>query len=132
MPRAIVFDLGGTYLRCGLAVENGRVELDQRIRIRNYLQGSSVAEVWRGIVDHVAAYIDTLNAAPDTPIVCSFPGPIARRRTVLAAPTLFGPGGPFPDLAGDLERATGRRVSFLNDVSAAAWYLSTRTSARRF
>src|SRR5262249_33551875 len=67
-----------------------------------------------------------------TEIVFSFPGPVAGHRTVLAAPTLFGRETNLAHLAEDLERATGRQVRLVNDVSAAAWYFSTRTTARRF
>jgi glucokinase len=62
----------------------------------------------------------------------AFPGPVSLGGQILDAPTLIGTGGPMPDLRAELSARTGRTVYLLNDVSAAAWYLSTRTEARRF
>ncbi len=76
---------------------------------------------------------ETLALLPrEAPIVMAFPGPVAGGGEILDAPTLVGPGSRMPDLQAELRTRTGRHVHLLNDVSAAAWYLSTKTESRRF
>ncbi len=69
---------------------------------------------------------------PTDPIVVSFPGPVAGNRHILHAPTVCGTNTDFLDLAARLEQETGRAVHLLNDVSAAAWCLGSRTEVDRF
>src|ERR1700720_3267201 len=113
MP-ALVFDLGGTHLRCGVAYGTA-IQGVTKHRVETYIAGAGYAVGTRD------------------PIVLAFPGPIENRRFALSAPTLYGKtNGQLPDLAGDLSRRTGRDVHILNDVSAATWGLSARTDAKRF
>ncbi|MDQ2841659.1 MAG: ROK family protein, partial [Acidobacteriota bacterium] len=58
--------------------------------------------------------------------------PVAHARQVLQAPTVAGPCPAGFDLPGEIRRASGREVTVLNDVSAAAWHLAEWTEARRF
>jgi glucokinase len=95
----------------------------------------SPEEVASGIAGQIVAYIAKLakEAEPGGPIVFSFPGPIEKGQIALDAPTVFGnTNGRLPDLPGELRRRTGREVHLLNDVSAAAWCLSRKTTAGRF
>ena len=133
MP-AFVFDLGGTHLRCGVVNSALRVDGLEKQRASTFVDGLTVAEIVDDVVLRIIRYIDR-HATPDAagPIVLAFPGPIAQRRFTLSAPTLYGTAGPnLPDLAAILTARTGRTVHLLNDVSAAAWSLSTTTKAERF
>lgn len=132
MP-ALVIDLGGTHLRCAVAV-NGCLRELSRARVDNFVDGHAPREIWERLASRIAQYHARALPLlpPAAPIVMAFPGPIGPEGRVLDAPTLAGPGGVFPDLQAELARRTGRRVRLLNDVSAAAWHLSTRTGARRF
>jgi predicted NBD/HSP70 family sugar kinase len=132
MP-ALVVDLGGTRLRCAIA-RDGRLDAMRRCHVENYLGGHTPEQIWDSVASRIAAYhSETLDLLPpDAPLALAFPGPIALSGRILDAPTLVGPNAPIPDLQADLRARTGRPVSLLNDVSAAAWYLSARTRARRF
>src|SRR5204863_3833917 len=120
-------------LRCAIA-RDGRLEAVRRCHIENFIGGHTPAQIWDSVASRIDAYHrDTLDLLPpNAPIAMAFPGPIAPGGRILDAPTLVGPGAPIPDLQAELHARTGRPVSLLNDVSAAAWYLSTRTPARRF
>jgi predicted NBD/HSP70 family sugar kinase len=133
MP-ALVFDLGGTHLRCGVA-SDGVVRRQIKQRIQNYLHGFSSEEIALRIAAQIEAYAAAVaeEAASRDPIVFSFPGPIDKRGVTLDAPTVFGKTyGRLPDLPGELRRRTRREVHLLNDVSAAAWCLSRKTAENRF
>jgi glucokinase len=132
---ALVFDLGGTHLRCGVA-SAGAVQRRRKRRIQNFLHGSEPERIASNIAAQIETYIAETAAEmspPRDPIVFSFPGPIDKHGTTLDAPTVFGnTRGLLPDLPGELRRRTGREVYLLNDVSAAAWSLSRRTTVNRF
>jgi len=128
-----VIDLGGTHLRCAIARNGSLLEIS-RSRVDNFTGGHSAAHIWTSLVSDIARYHQhTRTLLPsNAPIVIAFPGPIGPTGQVLDAPTLVGPGGAMPDLPADLSARTGRPVRLLNDVTAAAWFLSTMTAARRF
>jgi glucokinase len=130
---ALVFDLGGTNLRCAVA-RNGSLEEIRSSQVKNFVGGHSPQEIWASLSARIARYHDeTASLLPvSAPIVLAFPGPIGPGGEILDAPTLVGAGRPIPDLSADLAARTGRPVRLLNDVSAAAWCLSARTDARRF
>lgn len=131
MP-ALVIDLGGTHLRCGVAAGRGLDHVTSQ-RIETFLDQLSTQEVTARVVARVEAYLAELPLADVGPIVMAFPGPIANGRRVVSAPTLYGPdAGALPDIAGVLEQNTGLDVHMLNDVSAAAWALSRRSNVNRF
>lgn len=131
---APVYDLGGTFLRCGIIGDDGRVGSRSKIRIDG--SGSSVepSYIWSGVVDHVLEFERTHanRLDPGAMAVMSFPGPIENRRRALSAPTVFGQTQQLPPIAESLEAATNRPVTLINDVSAATWYLSEQTAADRF
>jgi len=131
---ALVFDLGGTHLRCAVA-SGVAIHGIQKQRIESFLDGLTPEQVAARIRARIEVYI--ANAKHEIhdldPIVLAFPGPVHKRRFALSAPTLYGnANGSLPDIAGELNRCTGRAVHLLNDVSAAAWGLSVRTDACRF
>lgn len=130
---ALAFDLGGTHLRGGLVGPDGlRAFTSRRIQNGDHISGQS------GILEQIVTEMiscERRNAAeldPADPIIVSFPGPIAGNRHILHAPTVCGANTDFLDLAARMEQETGRPVHLLNDVSAAAWYLGSRTDVDRF
>jgi glucokinase len=133
MP-ALVFDLGGTYLRCAVAADGGTLENVRKFRIQNSLDGAAAEDVWNSIRARLRCYHrDSAPLLPSAaPLVLAFPGPIDGRKRVLHAPTITGALSPNADFAAGLSDDTGRAVHLINDVSAAAWYISRTTPARRF
>lgn len=129
-----VYDLGGTFLRCGLVGEDGTLSANRRHRIERADPHVPAKEHWLTVVGLIRSFEQDHAQVLDAtaPAVFSFPGPIADRRRVLSAPTLFGPVSPMPPLAKLLEERTGRSVVMINDVSAAAWFLSERVKSDRF
>jgi C7-cyclitol 7-kinase len=133
MP-ALVFDLGGTHLRSGVATRDGVSKVSMQ-RVASFMDGLSPGDIAQRIESQIMDYTEAAGSEVhrDDPIVLAFPGPIAKRQFAVAAPTLYGDSTErLPDIAGNLRRNTGRAVHLLNDVSAAAWALSLRTSASRF
>lgn len=131
---AIVFDLGGTYLRCGVLDHLGELQHLRKHRIESFLHGHRPEVVWEKVISLLINYTKEVerNFPPDAPIVLSFPGPIAKPSKILSAPTLVGETSFLPDLATTLAKHTGRNINIINDVSAAAWYISHVTDANRF
>lgn len=132
--QAILFDLGGTYLRCALTDVLGGIAHPQKVRIESVVHGHEPDTVCGLILGHMIRYERSARGwtCSEDPIVLSFPGPIQGRRNILAAPTLFGKNNTTSDLPLELHTRTGREVHVLNDLSAAAWCLSSRISADRF
>lgn len=130
---AVVFDLGGTHLRCALADDLGAIDRIEKKRIKSFVDGHEPAAVWQQVISSIVGFESSVkcDTPSDAPIVLSFPGPIANSR-ILNAPTLVGEGTSIPDLASELTELTRRPVHLLNDVSAAAWYLSEDIEASRF
>jgi C7-cyclitol 7-kinase len=134
MIDALVVDLGGTHLRCAAIDASGVLGPVSRVRIESVESGATAAQSWHSFVDHVAQMRrEVASQVPDgAPLVCAVPGPVRSRRWLLAAPTLVRDAPVPTDLAERLEGATGLRVVFLNDLSAAAWHYAATTSDRRF
>ncbi|MFA4903595.1 MAG: ROK family protein [Desulfobaccales bacterium] len=131
---AIVFDLGGTHLRGATAPAGGGLINIEKRKVRNFLDGSSVTEVWDSIIDHIVSYVSAFGGSlpPQAPVMLAVPGPVRGRRILLDAPTLVGHKGAIPDLKTILEDRTKRPVFILNDVSAATWYFSEKVPDDRF
>jgi glucokinase len=130
----LAVDLGGTFLRCGVAGDNGDIVALRRSRISNFLDGAAPQAVWESILSEIASYaidVDSL-LGPGEPIIVSFPGPVSGGRFIHAAPTVVGAHASIPDLAALLEARTRRPVRILNDISAAAWYVCGRVAVDRF
>lgn len=132
--QALVFDLGGTYLRCGVWDSSGRISCLRRLTIENFLNGGSLLVIWNRLVSQIEDYhISVAHMVPaEAPMVVAFPGPVQDERRILNAPTFLGEATAIPDLVGELQQRTGRRVYILNDMSAAAWHLSLTASVDRF
>ncbi|MBV8550404.1 MAG: ROK family protein [Acidobacteriaceae bacterium] len=130
---ALLFDLGGTFLRAGTVTDSGKIEYTTKARIGSITDGLDAPLIWERVTASILAYEAKYRrlVSDDAPVVISFPGPIAGGVTVLQAPTLCGQAGPF-DLAGAIKQGTGRQTVLLNDVSAAAWHLAEVTTARSF
>jgi C7-cyclitol 7-kinase len=131
--QALVFDLGGSNLRCGVWDSSGKIGSLHRVKIDNFLNGRGCSAVWNNLLSQITGYHESVaHMVPvEAPIIVSFPGPIRDNRRILSAPTFLGENTIIPDLVGELQERTGRRAYILNDISAAAWYLSVSTPVER-
>ncbi len=134
MP-ALVFDLGGTHLRSAVSDDSASLYNVRKRRITSFVSGIAPQCVWSELVTLMASIAADLGRdlpPSGCPIVVSFPGPIAQDGAICSAPTLLGSTGVIPHLGEELQQLTGREVYLLNDVSAAAWYLSQSLGSQRF
>jgi predicted NBD/HSP70 family sugar kinase len=136
---AILFDLGGTHIRGAVAstcANPTNATLQSRIKrhIPNFLTKSAPATVWDELLQLICSYVTQVSelVQPSDPVIVSFPGPVDSAGRVIAAPTIIGRQSSFPDLRATISSATGRPTYLLNDMSAAAWHLSTVTNSARF
>ncbi len=131
---AILIDLGGTHLRCGIADASYRPLVLQKNRICNFVAGVKQSIIWDEVISAIAEFAIGVRhrVSPSAPIVFSFPGPVAHDSTILDAPTVVGQAPEIPEMGRLLQDRTGRRVHILNDVSAAAWYMSEAIRDDRF
>jgi predicted NBD/HSP70 family sugar kinase len=130
---AILFDLGGTYLRSA-CLSPGRVITDiNQERIRSFRDGLSFAEIWSEVSEKMVVCAKRLETRVEktAPLVISFPGPLHEDGKIINAPTVSGIDDNIPDLRAELYSCTGRAVHILNDVSAAALYLARNTDWNR-
>jgi C7-cyclitol 7-kinase len=133
MP-AILFDLGGTHLRCAVSGDNGILTNYSRSRIRTFLDGDEARAVWDNILSEMTEYIASVTGQIDygSPVFLAFPGPIDAHQRIMNAPTVTGSQFAIPDLRAELMSLTAREVYVLNDLSAAAWYFGERLTIGRF
>jgi predicted NBD/HSP70 family sugar kinase len=138
MP-AILFDLGGTHLRAAVQSNCSEVHphsLTQRRqwRIQNFLNSESSESIWDSLLDLASSYVDSVASivSQDAPIILGFPGPVTTSGVILAAPTIAGNTSTIPDFRRVIADRTGRAVHILNEMSAAAWWMSTASTANRF
>lgn len=126
------FDLGGTHLRSALASSDGSLHAFERVRTANaFGKVTSAASVWASIVDRIDQYTRThARMLKNGEVIISFPGPIVDNLPV-KAPTISGEYN-VSHIAETLHKRIGRPTKFLNDVSAAAWYLLDRIADDRF
>jgi len=131
---AILFDLGGTYLRAACMLPKAELANITRVRIRSFHDGLTSSAIWIEIVDRIIAYTTTSRklVARDAPVAISFPGPIYEGGQIVNAPTVTGVDLQIPDVRAEISRRTQRNVYLLNDVSAAALYLAGRCTWERF
>ena len=130
---SLVFDLGGTYIRSAVALDDGMLYDVTRARIPNVFSGESARSVYERILDMIYERVERCaqDRVPLERIVISFPGPVRNRQLALAAPTISGPCPP-PDIASMISERTKLPVHLVNDVSAAAWHIGERIDADRF
>jgi predicted NBD/HSP70 family sugar kinase len=131
---AIVFDLGGTHLRCACSIPGGELVNLTRTRIRSFREGPPSSEIWSEILDKIVDYTRESGTLvePATPVALSFPGPLNEDGRIVNAPTVSGLDGQIPDIRSEIARRTGRSAYLLNDVSAAALYLAGHCPWERF
>ncbi len=136
---AILFDLGGTHMRCAVAPEcppHSKLTLTriEKRAIPNFLNSGSAKDIWTGVLQMITDYVDSVAdiAGAEFPIVLAFPGPVDAQGRILAAPTISGERPAVTNLGSEVSRVTGRRTSVLNDMSAAAWLFSSTSAAKRF
>jgi glucokinase len=120
-----VFDLGGTYLRCGIDAGTESLRQVERIRIAG-LPWSAVATSMRAYVSRAAEGFGDIER-----IAFAFPGPIDDRGVPLTAPTLGLETVPV-DISQIFAGVSQAPVHVLNDVSAAAWYVAQTCGDDRF
>jgi glucokinase len=130
---ALVFDLGGTHLRCACLKDEQLGNFTQE-RIRSFREGLSAAAIWNELLDKIVAYVSDSGKLVDcdAPLAISFPGPIHEDGRIVNAPTVTGLDTQVPDVRAELSRRTGRDVHLVNDVSAAAIHLARQSSWERF
>jgi C7-cyclitol 7-kinase len=130
---ALLFDLGGTHLRCACLISHQTITNITRERIRSFRDGLSPLEIWQELVAKIAGYAARSShlVARTAPVVISFPGPLQEDGSIVNAPTISGKAGKIPGFVHELSARTGRVVHLLNDVSAAALYLAERSPWRR-
>ncbi|MDQ2775377.1 MAG: ROK family protein [Acidobacteriota bacterium] len=133
MP-ALLFDLGGTFLRAGLLDSNGQIGAIQKTPIDSVAHRLSEVVIWERLAKCILAYEAVVRSKVPShaSIIISFPGPVLQRKRIVQAPTVAGARLGGFDLVGEIERATGRPVLMLNDISAAAWRLAEITAVNRF
>lgn len=119
----LVFDLGGTFLRCGIALD-GVVIASQQSPILNFTHGIQAPVIWERILQAVSKYCaeHESDVASDAPVIFSVPTPV-HNGVIYNAPTVTGSAAERIDVAGSVARLTGRTVHVLNDVAAAAWWV---------
>jgi len=136
---AILFDLGGTYIRCAIsktccnATRSSLLHYEKKA-IRNFLDGTPSDNVWQDLFAIIRQYVDRISVevGPDAPVIISFAGPIDSAGAVASASSILGHAIKFPDVRSILSRETRRSVFLLNDMSAATWYISSVSSTNRF
>ncbi len=131
---ALLFDLGGTHLRCACLTGEGEIGNITRERIRSFRDGLSPAEIWEELLGKIVTYTTVSESLIEksAPLVISFPGPLQEDGRIVNAPTLSGNDSKIPDIGAELSQRTGRVVHILNDVSAAALYLARGGEWDRF
>jgi predicted NBD/HSP70 family sugar kinase len=133
MP-AVIYDIGGTYLRCAFVNQSSELKSLKKIRIESFIHGLSFDDIWKNTIEAISNYEKSIAkyVDHDDPIIISFPGSITHPSIIENAPTLLGNATNIPDLAAILRKNTGRKVFIINDISAAAWYFSKSIKADRF
>ncbi len=133
---AVIYDLGGTFLRGALSDDSGGILAGSLQKKRlDLMQANRPLEfVWQEIISAMLSFEAGVRhqIPPEAPVILSFPGPIQRPSHILRAPTVVGGTTALPDLAAILRRFMGRPVHIINDISAATWYLSRILPAQRF
>jgi predicted NBD/HSP70 family sugar kinase len=131
---AVAVDLGGTFLRCAVASDDGVIRDLITYRIDRDSERVDPEALWSRLFGLIQDFAGSAHAGldPADPIAFAFPGPIFDHARSIGAPTLIGQAREMPDIAQILRERTGRSVFLLNDVSAAAWYFLSVERANRF
>src|SRR5262249_40401949 len=123
----LVFDIGGTNLRCGVYEPISRTlqrVASEKTPSHYGLHGLSRAAIYQLLLETIQAIaVKVLGSEIPRRICVAFPGPIDAHGCVIAAPTVWAEtaGGPI-DIIADLRRLWGgARIEILNDVVAAGY-----------
>jgi glucokinase len=133
MP-SLAVDLGGTYFRSAIALDDGTLGAIHETRLHSIFDGVSPERVWDSIDALVSRASDEARATlrDDDPAVIAFPGPIAEGRRIVSAPTLTGSAQVPGDLQERFVASAKRPVRFVNDLAAAARHLAGKVDETRF
>jgi glucokinase len=131
---SLAIDLGGTYFRSAVVLEDGSLHSLEETRVRSIFDGASPTMVWEGVADLVSrASFAARGALRDNdPAIIAFPGPIAGGRRIVSAPTLTGSAVVPADLRERFIACARRPVRFVNDLAAAARHLADAVPESRF
>ncbi len=131
---ALVVDIGGTHIRCGLADRSASLFNVQKGTLTSFADRKSPEHAWNEIIGIIAEYELSCREGLSkiAPLVISFPGPVAYPSHVLGAPTIVGKDTLMPDLQQEIAKRTGRMTYIINDISAAAWHISRTIKSDRF
>jgi predicted NBD/HSP70 family sugar kinase len=131
---ALVFDLGGTHLRCACFTRERELANFTQERIGSFRDGLSPSAIWDEVLKKIVGYVSNSASLVESvaPLAISFPGPLHEDGRIVNAPTVTGLDEKVPDILGELARRTSREVYLLNDVSAAALYLARQSPWERF
>src|SRR5258708_10804730 len=90
---ALVFDLGGTHLRCACLTREHELANFTQERIRSFRDGLSPSAIWEELLDKVVSYVsNSANLVESVaPLAMSFPGPLNQDGRIVNAPTVTGP-----------------------------------------
>src|SRR4051794_12900816 len=102
-------DLGGTHIRLGVGDVAGEKSHVQKAKVHNFHEGLNAEAISDFLTSTIAEYHDNVASLLPAwaPLVFAFPGPVADRRHILAAPTLMGGAADLPDLSGRLSEVLG-------------------------
>jgi len=127
----VVFDLGGTFLRCGVDIGSDRLANVLSVPIAHVATNGSDAGAWQRLFDAMRDYVLGARASFGDPesVVVAFPGPIRGPAQPLCAPTVVRSDATVPDIS---YVGCGSTTYVINDVSAAAWYFGETTDCERF
>ena len=131
---ALIFDLGGTFLRAAVVDGEQRITHVHKSRIPSVATGCTRDAIWETIASRIVNYERTYGnlAERPSPMVIAFPAPVTDYCHAHQAATVAGNSKEHAGIASLLEARTGRPVLLLNDVSAAAWRVAEITPYRRF
>jgi predicted NBD/HSP70 family sugar kinase len=123
----LVFDVGGTQLRAATwNADSAWLSSPRVVEAPSYIRHPGLS--WLDLRGRLVAEMSALRMALDPAghagsVAVAFPGPVDQQERVLAAPTLWGDGGPYPYALGDDLRDAwpGTSVRILNDVAAAGY-----------
>ena len=125
--RCLVFDIGGTHLRCGYysaATRRLTTVACRETHSHWSLPSISQARIYKVLLDTMHDMASELLSCAMPQHVCvAFPGPIDSRGRVITAPTVWAlaPDQPI-DMAADLSLFwPNARIHLLNDVTAAGY-----------
>lgn len=127
---SIVFDVGGTNLRCGVYLSNGTLVFEARIPTPSIksMPNASLKEIQQALIDGIKEYVERAKKAfPNEPldqVIISFAGTLDRG-IVLKSASLWGETSNVPLQKMLNDNIPNMQFTLINDVIAAAWRYGT-------